>query len=521
LDGFHFTKEEKMMKHKILRRFLIGLIVLALLVPMSGAGSEAMVVSQEKNETVYILTDTQGKILEERDVQWYRDINGKSQNKDKGKIDKALPFALAIEYFYNDKLLNPSEFLGKKGILKTQVKIQNLTGKSGDVDQVPFIVQLSLSIDLEQYRDIKAGDAYSVITGNKLNLSFSSVLLDQIQWEWSAQSDNIEFDSMMFTILPKLPAIPDYYRQSKVFELMDRMNQLRSKLPDINPLTQSIQIASESQAGIDTLTANHQALTKGFKEIHSNIKTSQASLSLFSRGIQMLKTDTDYFTDNMGSLNNQLQEMNTRQEKIKVLAQSVQKNNSPGSEAYKLAQLILDQSSEISDLSDECNSFNKSQVKIKTKTESLATTFSGQFQVGAKKLEDSLRLFETSSEQIDTGMILFQKGIHDFTSKIGIFKSFQSLISDLKQLSEDGNKEIQTQKNYITTLNQSANTYSFLMQNDSSTESHVQFLIKTSSLKKGIEKSKVETEPILSNPGPIIKCLTWIKNLLHFPSSVK
>ena len=214
------------------------------------AGGEALAY---KNESVYVVLDPEGRVIDQRivnriyrsqneaaaqikDYGDYRSINNMTSEaapmvKDnmilwdsnllregdifyEGVTDKELPVTFQIEYYLEGKKIKPAALPGKSGRLRIVIKMKNNLAADGavtyrdyhgkiarkqDDNYVPLLVQGTYTADLNRFSDI-AADGAGIITGQYVNVSFMAFPTPRRRYDDDWKS--IELNQIMLMILP-------------------------------------------------------------------------------------------------------------------------------------------------------------------------------------------------------------------------------------------------------------------------------------------------------------------------------
>lgn len=245
------------------------------------AGGEALAY---KNESVYVVLDPEGRVIDQRivnriyrsqneaaaqikDYGDYRSINNMTSEaaptvKDKmilwdsnllregdiyyeGVTDKELPVTFQIEYYLEGKKIKPAALPGKSGRLRIVIKMKNNLVADGavtyrdyhgkiarkqDDNYVPLLVQGTYTADLNRFSDIAATDGAGIITGQYVNVSFMAFPYPEAEVILTMTGKDIELNQIMLMILPQLPPIPEVDMEDDLREMLDGVTAIEEGL---------------------------------------------------------------------------------------------------------------------------------------------------------------------------------------------------------------------------------------------------------------------------------------------------
>ncbi len=216
-----------------------------------------------KNETVYILLDHAGNVLDQQIVNWiyqsgnpeakiiadygrYSSVNNMISGEKpilendrvlwdsallnagdiyyEGATDKKLPVEFKIEYFLDGEAFNAPALAGKSGRLEIVITAKNNlvvqdpviyrdyngnAAQTADVNYVPLLVQGTYMVDLNRYSNVQAENAAMIITGQTMSLNFMAFPYPEAEIIISMDGEDIELNNIMLIMIPQLPPIPD------------------------------------------------------------------------------------------------------------------------------------------------------------------------------------------------------------------------------------------------------------------------------------------------------------------------
>ncbi len=240
-----------------------------------------------KNETVYVLLDPEGRVVEQsivnriyqcggepaemiKDYGSYREISNMTSEAEpvlqenmvlwdsellqegdiyyEGISDKSLPVDFNIDYYLDGVATEATALPGKSGELKIVIRVENKLAVEGavpyldyygktaqkyDLNYIPLLVQGTYSVDLNRFSQIRAGDGVGIITGQNMNISFMAFPYPEAEIVMTMQGDEIELSQIMMMIIPQLPPIPEVDMEDDFIELINGISAISEGLTEL------------------------------------------------------------------------------------------------------------------------------------------------------------------------------------------------------------------------------------------------------------------------------------------------
>jgi len=387
-----------------------------------------------RNETVYVTLDDQGKVINTEVVTWLRTDN-KSPSQDitvsknvrnvrgtdtprlspdgkltfaepvrdifySGTTTKNLPVTVDIRYRLNGKSVKRNMINGKSGKLEMIIDLKNKTsflkefkykeigtGKTKVATEkipVPFIVMVSTDLDIEQFNNVMAPEGAFVVVGRTMKMNWISFPYPDATVRLSADIQNARIPSILFSIIPKFPPLPDMDIESKLNQIYDGVDQVGSNLVKLK--NGANQLNDGQQQMLDALTQ----VTEGTGKL---IQASNAQMEIINGAIK---------------INEGICEKMTTMTKIPFISGGATKAR----HYLDIQRELLTLATQGGPFSDEILVFLKEQGKdappvkefpgIKVTTDGITKLHDGSRQMidGAKKLEEGSRQLKDGAAQI-------------------------------------------------------------------------------------------------------------------------
>lgn len=352
-------KESKKGWKHMKRKYIVisGVLVCTLVlgnISMSAMSAQAATSASEKEEVVYIMTDSNGdtesvnvvNIFGKGDITDYGDYSSVKmlsstspikQNgdeitftSDQDKIyyqgtleDAQIPWNISIKYLLDGKEITPEKLAGQDGHLEIQIKIDKNEACTSDFYD-SYALQASLTLDTEKCENITADGATMANVGSNKQISYTILPGKGLDAAIEADVTDFEMDAAAINgIRLNLDvSIDDEELMDKVREIMDAAVSLNDGASELNSGTAELKDGSSSlksgvtslssgttsldqgigslqngmtqvQNGLDTLNSQSGSLTSGSAQMLQALKTVQSSLSQVSASTEQLQQLTD------------------------------------------------------------------------------------------------------------------------------------------------------------------------------------------------------------------------------------
>jgi len=254
--------------------------ILTILLIFCGLGSNALARTLFRNETIYVTLNDQGKVKKTEVVTWLRtDNQGLSQDatilKDvknirgtdtptlsangnltfaapardifySGTTTKNLPVTVDIQYRLNGKHVKRNAINGKSGKLEVIISLKNQTSALREFTYkeigtgntkvakeeipVPFIIMASMDLDIEQFNNVVAPEGAFAVVGHTMKMNWICFPYPETTIKLSADIQNARIPSILFSVLPKFPPLPEIEIESKLNQIYDGVDKVGSYL---------------------------------------------------------------------------------------------------------------------------------------------------------------------------------------------------------------------------------------------------------------------------------------------------
>ena len=302
--------------------------ILTILLIFCSLGSNALARTLSRNETVYVTLNTQGKAEKIEVVTWLRtDNQGLSQDatvlkdvknirgtdtptlltNDKlifaapakdifysGTTTKNLPVTVDIQYRLNGKTVKRNAINGKSGKLEVIIGLKNQTrvlkeftykeigtGKirvAKEEIPVPFITMVSTDLDIEQFNNIVAPEGSFAVVGRTMKMNWLCFPYPETTIKLSADIQNARIPSILFTVIPKFPPLPEIDIESKLNQIYAGVDMVGSSLIKL-------------ENGANKLTEGQQQMLAALEQVNGGtgklILASNAQMEIINGGIKI------------------------------------------------------------------------------------------------------------------------------------------------------------------------------------------------------------------------------------------
>ena len=333
-------------RKKILTKIMIITIIMTLIAltpSVVGFTSEAGV---QKNETVYVILDHDGKVKDERIVNrvWGMDENSEwvdygdyleilnmvsadepEVEKDRiiwpmdilaigdlyyqGITDKDLPVEVKIRYYLDGKEIEGEELAGKSGDIKIDIKVRNKlkqddvisytgysdTQKESDNEYyTPLLVQVSLTVDLDIFSDVSAEGASKVVTGSEMSIGFGTYPYPEEEFTIEMKGENIELEPINIVVIPQnLPFQDTGDTKEGLIEMADGLEDIGDNAYKVvDGLDEILNEANNLTDGIEQFVDAIAEINNGVYEINKNSSSIGNGMEELISGLDTLRSES-------------------------------------------------------------------------------------------------------------------------------------------------------------------------------------------------------------------------------------
>ncbi|WP_308419021.1 YhgE/Pip domain-containing protein [Virgibacillus oceani] len=165
--------------------------------------------------------------------------------------DAALPWDIAISYFLDGKEISPEDLAGKEGNVEIHIKTSANEGNKSTFYE-NYLVQISLTLDMEIASNIKAEDGMVANAGKNKQVTFTVMPEDEAELVVEADVDEFELDGINITGVPSTMSVD----QPDVDEMTSDMKSLTGAIAEMND-------------GVGELNSGVSELTNGVSQLHN------------------------------------------------------------------------------------------------------------------------------------------------------------------------------------------------------------------------------------------------------------
>lgn len=350
------------MRRKIYKMVLLAVLLAFIPFTFTFTYADNVVDASYKNETVYVVLDHDGKVLDQRivnriqvgkgagrvrdfgeylsiksitpgityeadngEIRWGTSLTGKSDISYEGIADKQLPIEVEISYFLDGIQTEPENIAGKSGTVGIEISISNTTGtnipveyeswkgepiKTEEVFYVPFLVQISYEADLEIFSKVDAEDAVEVVTGDTMSLGFSAFPYPDAKVKFTMQGTNIELNPIMITVIPYMPPMPGMVTSEEFEKLLEGIEEIMagfdqfqgSGIDLVNAVSALAGGAGKLQTGSKDLVGGYDAIRQGFTTLKQACEEISAALNQVAPAMNEIKNSAGELSASIGQL---------------------------------------------------------------------------------------------------------------------------------------------------------------------------------------------------------------------------
>ncbi|MGN0632689.1 MAG: hypothetical protein ACI4JW_02360 [Oscillospiraceae bacterium] len=439
-----------------------GLAVLMLLsaaIPVSAAENS------EKEEVIYIMSDSDGSVSgvyavnifgkgnvsdygEYTDVKLLNtndtvNVDGDkitfSTDSDKvycqGTLENAqIPWDISIRYFLDGKELTPQEIAGKSGSLEIKFTIEkNEKCKTNFYDA--FALQAAFTLDTKICSDIKADGATIANIGSSKQLSYTILPGKGIDASITAEVKNFEMPAASINgVKMNLNIeVDDSGITDKVTQLSDgieKVNEGANKLSDGS---------GELKEGGSSLKSGSAKLSEGANSLDSGIKKLSDGIANLQSGLNELNAKSDDLTKGSSQVKAALSEIQSALDAVSADTENLKKLTAASGEIQSAITSLKNGAKELQD------NLSYSQYKAAMSANGLdIDALSAGNSQAIENLTTQISELNTTLSQI--------QGIPGYEEQAALLQSQISQLSQIIQLLEGNNGAIYGTEQYLKSL---------------------------------------------------------------------
>ena len=341
-------------------------------------------VGEDKEETVYVLTDANGKVNKTIVSDWLKNKDGSDKLEDKsdlkdienvksdadyitgedgaitwnangediyyqGTTDKQLPVDVKVTYLLDGKEMSPSEIAGKSGKVTIKFEYTNnqkkeitVNGKKTEM-YVPFTMISGMILDGNKFRNVEVNSGKVISDGNRLVV---------VGLGFPGMNSNLALSDITSDGKTEFPETVEVTADVEDFSLALTLTMGSADLISAVDVD-SVTAVDDLKDVVKKLVESTDALQTGSSKLNEGLKTLKNSFGTYSTGI---KTYVNTVNSNIGLLNEKVPSFvdGTKQisDGVGQIVGAMEGDNGAVSGANQLAQGSAELSNGLNDLAN-------------------------------------------------------------------------------------------------------------------------------------------------------------------------
>lgn len=341
-------------------------------------------VGEDKEETVYVLTDANGNVNKTIVSDWLKNIDGSDKLEDKsdlkdienvksdadyitgedgaitwnangediyyqGTTDKQLPVDVKVTYLLDGKEMSPSEIAGKSGKVTIKFEYTNnqkkeitVNGKKTEM-YVPFTMISGMILDGNKFRNVEVNSGKVISDGNRLVV---------VGLGFPGMNSNLALSDITSDGKTEFPETVEVTADVEDFSLALTLTMGSADLISAVDVD-SVTAVDDLKDVVKKLVESTDALQTGSSKLNEGLKTLKNSFGTYSTGI---KTYVNTVNSNIGLLNEKVPSFvdGTKQisDGVGQIVGAMEGDNGAVSGANQLAQGSAELSNGLNDLAN-------------------------------------------------------------------------------------------------------------------------------------------------------------------------
>lgn len=173
------------------------------------------------------------------------------------KTNQTLPIQTKVTYYLNGKKVAPKKVVGGAGTLKIHVNFKNLTGRGGVC--VPMLLNVSTEFPYDQYSQIQAAGATTVLAGKDLKASWLLFPNPSEELTITLKGKNFQPKGFDVSVIPAMPPLPSIDIAPQLAKMLDGMEQIQGGI-------------GKAGQGVKKLAAGSNQLAQGVASLQAGLR---------------------------------------------------------------------------------------------------------------------------------------------------------------------------------------------------------------------------------------------------------
>ncbi|MEK4970031.1 YhgE/Pip domain-containing protein [Cytobacillus sp. FSL R7-0696] len=192
-----------------------------------------------------------------------------------------LPWRFTINYYLNNKKVEPENLAGKSGDIKMEIAVEANEGKRSSFSE-NYMLQISVPLNTEKFKEIKAENATVAQSGKDKQLTFTVMPEQEEVFTIEAETNHFETEGVQISALPASLAIDS---------------------PDTEELTSEFHSLTEAIGDIHHGVGD---LAIGMNELSSGLRSLEGGSAQYKKGLNELSQSGNQLTEGSAQINNTL-----------------------------------------------------------------------------------------------------------------------------------------------------------------------------------------------------------------------
>lgn len=379
-----------------------------------------------------------------------------------------LPWSFTLEYYLDDSKVKAEELIGKSG----EVEIKIAVKKTESVPSTFFenyMLQISLPLNTDKFKNIKARDATVANSGKNKQLAFTVMPEEEKEFSIKAKTDHFEIDGLQISALPSSISVdgPDTDELTSEFrsltdavgEIDDGVGQLRNGMSELaSGLNDLEKGSSQYKSGMDELNQSGSQLTKASSQINhaltaiqNEVKNASGASGLeqldeLNKNIPAMAASLEQIADGMDQFASQYR---GAKQGLQDAMNQIPESTIKESDIEALSQSDADQA----------------VINELVKTYQAAQTAKAAYQAAAEAfgaVEPNLSTFSESTRQVANHLRTLAAGLEKSMNQVNVDEGLSELVSGLGQMASNYSQFHEGLSAYTKGVNELSHSYNGL-----------------------------------------------------------
>lgn len=352
----------------------------------------------EVDETIYINLNHDGSHNSMSAVTHTFNTETMEDNYHQLDIRQEIPYNFSITYTLDGVETDPQTLAGESGFVEISLNVLP-NPKAMPIYHENMMVQLGLTLNLDDVDNVLAPDATAVVSGRTMSLNYVNLPNTTSTYELSFYTNEFTMDGITASILPYSMSAPD--------DLTHQVEEIETGFLEMSD-------------GVEDLIEGSQTLQDGMYDLSDGMTQSYDGYTIYNDGIVQLVDGLSPFLDGISPLSDGVTELTLSSTQLTTALTSLSANSTALNESY----------GQITDAYKELASSTTMLTQLASAYETHDDANIAAMANGLINLNEGLNTLNTQFTMLNTNALEFTEGLTQLSVDYTSFDAGLSIISD-------------------------------------------------------------------------------------------